>query len=119
MAGPKLVDMGRKPLKESLTTSNVGAQKPSPYTYEHKITLNSEDMGKLGVEEPQIGDVFHVMSEGHVQSVEQTERENGEKSHTVDIQLKRMAVKHQKEGQGSMLGAVDKGLKDSAADEGE
>jgi len=119
MAGPKFVDMGRKPLKESLSPTTVGAQKPSPYTYEHKITLNSEDMGKLGVSEPQVGDVFHVMSEGHVQSVDQTELENGEKSHTVGVQLKRMAIKHQKGGEGSMLGAVDKGLKDSAADEGE
>ncbi len=109
----KLFDMGRAPLKESLAPKSVGKQKPSPYAYEHKVTLNSEDMSKLGMSEPKVGDVFHVMAEGHVTSSSQDESQNGKKTHQVGIQLKRMAMKAHKGSGGSMLGAVDKGISDA------
>lgn len=113
----KLFDMGRAPIKESLSPASVGKEKPSPYAYEHKVTLNSEDMSKLGLAEPKVGDVFHVLGEGHVTSVDQTESENGKKSHQVGIQLKRMAMKAHKGTGGSMLGAVDKGISDAKAND--
>jgi hypothetical protein len=115
----KTFDMGRAPLKESLAPSTVGGEKPSPYAYEHKVTLNSEDMGKLGISEPQVGDVFHVLGEGHVTSVDQTERDNGEKQHTVSVQMKRMAMNKKKAGGESALGAVSKGISEGSQDEGE
>jgi hypothetical protein len=105
--------MGRAPLKESLSPASVGKEKPSPYAYEHKITLNAADQTKLGLDEPKVGDVFHVEAHGHVTSVDQTESENGDKSHTVGIQLKKMAMKAKKGSGDSMLGAVNKGLADS------
>lgn len=113
----KLFDMGRSPVKESLAPKSVGKEKPSPYAYEHKVTLNSEDMSKLGMSEPKVGDVFHVMAEGHVTSSSQDEGENGKKSHEVRIQLKRMAVKAHAGKAGSMLGAVDKGISDAKAND--
>lgn len=115
----KLFDMGRAPIKESLSPETVGAEKPSPYSYEHRISLNNEDMEKLGMNEPQVGDVFHVLGEGHVQSVDQSEHQNGDKTHNVSLQLKKMAIKARSKSGPSMLGAVSKGIQDSSADEGE
>ena len=113
---PKLFDMGRAPIKESLKPKNVGQEKPDPYNYAHRVTLNSEDMGKLGITDPQVGDVFHVMAEGHVMSTNQSEGENGKKAHEVHVQLKKMSAK--KSGGGkSMLDAVSSGV--SEAQEGE
>ena len=60
---------------------------------------------------PKVGDVFHVLGQGHVDSVSQSESENGEKTHSVGLQLKKMAIKPK--GGGSMLGAVSKGISDA------
>lgn len=109
--------MKRTPIKESLSPKSVGSIKPNPYAYEHKVTLNSEDMSKLGMSEPKVGDVFHVLAEGHVTSSSQDESENGKKSHTVHVQLKKMAMKAHKGAGGSMLGAVDKGISDAKAND--
>jgi hypothetical protein len=115
----KLFDMARAPLKESLKPGNVGQEKPDPYSYEHRITLNSEDMSKLGVSEPHVGDVFHALGEAHVHTVEQQENQNGEKTHTVGLQLKKLALRS-KQGTGtSLLGAVNKGLEDEQQDRSE
>ncbi len=111
----KLFDMARSPIKESLKPGNVGKEVPNPYSYEHRVTLNAADMGKLGVSTPQVGDVFHLAGEGHVVSTNQTEAQNGEKAHTVSLQLKKMAMK--KKGGASMLDAVGSGIQ--AAQEGE
>jgi hypothetical protein len=106
-----MFDMKRAPIKESLKPTSVGSLKPDPYAYEHRVTLNSADMGKLGVDAPKVGDVFHLAGEGHVVDSSQTESQNGEKAHTVSLQLKKMALK--KKGGASMLDAVSKGVQDA------
>lgn len=111
MSGQKLFDMGRAPIKESLKPSSVGKEVPSPYSYEHKIVLNADDLSKLGVAVPKVGDKFHVLAEGHVTSTDQSEGQNGSKAHNVHLQLKKMSVK--KKGGGSMLGAVNQGVADA------
>ena len=114
MAGPKLFDMGRAPIKESLAPKSIGKIKPDPYSYEHKIVLNSGDLSKLGVAVPKVGDKFHVLAEAHVTSTDQSEAQNGDKAHNVHLQLKKMNVT--KKGGGSMLGAVSKGVSDASGD---
>ena len=107
----KMFDMKRAPIKESLNPKTPGKMVPNPYSYEHKIALNSEDMGKLGISAPKVGDVFHLAAEGHVVDTSQTEAANGQKAHTVSLQLKKMAAK--KKGGKSMLDAVNAGVSDA------
>ncbi len=98
--------MGRAPIKESESPSTIGKETPSPYAYEHKITLNGEDASKLGLGDVNVGDVFHVMGEGHVDTMDQSDAQNGKKATRIGIQLKRMAMKA-KQGKGkSMLDTV-------------
>lgn len=105
--------MGRKPLKESLRPKSIGAEKPDPYAYEHRVTLNSEDMSKLGIDAPSVGDEFHVMAHGKVVSTSANEHENGDKAHRVELQLHKMGVKPAKGGK-SMLDAVSDGVKEGS-----
>lgn len=109
MAGLRLKDMARS--KKELTGDKVGSYKPSPYSYEHRVTLDADALSKLGIDTPKVGDVFDVMAHGHVMSVSSNESENGKKSHRVELQLKKMAAKAQKKGGKSMLDAVSDGVK--------
>lgn len=105
--------MGRSPVKVSLNPKSIGEEKPSPYAYEHKVNLNAEDLAKLGVNTPKVGDAFHVMAHGHVTDVNETTSENGKKSTQVGLQLKQMGMRQKKGNAGSMLGAVSKGIDDA------
>ncbi len=116
MAADKLFDMGRSPLKESEAPTSVGKETPNPYAYEHKITLNSEDASKLGIGDVKVGDMFHVLGEGHVNSVNQSDSENGKKATRIGIQLKRMAMKAKKGGGKSMLDTVSDAVSQSGED---
>lgn len=108
-----MFDMGRAPIKESLSPKTVGQEKPSPYSYEHKITLNSADLTKLGVNDAKVGDVFHVMAHAHVVDSNQTASENGKNANQVGLQLKQMAMRKKNPNAESMLGAVSKGIDDA------
>lgn len=110
----KLFSM-RKSGKESLSPSSVGKFKPDPYSYSHRIELDAGDLAKLGVNAPKVGDVFHVMAHGHVTSVNQQERQNGDKSHNVSLQLKKMGLQKATKG-GSALDAVNSGIKSAQED---
>lgn len=102
--------------KKKLSGGEVGSYSPSPYSYEHKISLDNDALTKLGMDTPKVGDVFDVMGHGHVTSVSQDESENGKKSRNVSVQLKKMAM--QKQSGGSALDALSKGVAEgSQADE--
>lgn len=105
IAGVKLGNMAKS--KESLKPGNVGKISPDPYSYEHRISLDADAANKAGMgATPKVGDVFHVMGEGHVHSVSDTG--NGVQ---VGIQLKKLGVK--KKQKGGALGAVESGIKDA------
>lgn len=115
-SGLKLKDMARG--KKELSGDHIGSYKPSPYSYEHRVTLNDDNLTKLGVDTPKVGDVFDVMAHGHVTSVSQDEGENGKKSRRVELQLKKMGAQKQKAKGKSMLDAVNEGIaQGSKADE--
>jgi len=115
MADPQLFDMARAPLKESTSPKTVGKEVPNPYSYEHRITLNSEDASKLGIGDVKVGDVFDTQGEGHVTSVEQTDSENGKSAKRIGIQLKRLAAKKRK-GNGAQS-ALEEGIASAPAEE--
>lgn len=113
IAGVKLGNMARS--KVSLKPSNVGKLTPDPYSYEHRITLDQDAMTKMGVSKtPTVGDVFHVMGEGHVHSV----NTDGTGAMSVGLQLRKLGAK-KVAGKGSpgksggALNAVNAGIKEA------
>lgn len=110
IAGVKLADMKRS--KVSLKSSNVGKISPDPYSYEHRISLDQDALSKMGVSKtPTVGDVFHVMGEGHIHSV----HTDGNGGFSVGMQLKKLGAKAKSKasGKGGAFDAVSKGVKDA------
>lgn len=107
MAGLNLKSM--KQGKKALNGEHVGKYTPDPYSYAHRITLDGDALSKLGLDTPKVGDVFDVGAHGHVISVEESDRANGQKSRRVELQLKKMAAQKQK-GSKSMFDAVSAGV---------
>jgi hypothetical protein len=114
-SGLKLKDMARG--KKELTGSKIGEYKPSPYSYEHRVTLDDASLTKLGVNTPKVGDVFDVMAHGHVTSVSQDEGENGKKSRRVELQLKKMAAQKQGKKGKSALDALNEGIENAKGED--
>lgn len=107
--------------KESLSTP--GKLSPDPYSYEHRISVDQDALTKMGVVgTPKVGDVFHVMGEGHVHSVNSNDSLNGSPSLSVGIQMRKMGMKPKAKGTPApggktpkgALGAVNQGIKDAA-----
>jgi len=113
VADPQLFDMARAPLKESVSPKTVGKEIPSPYSTDHRITLNNEDASKLGLGDVKVGDVFDTAAEGHVVGVDQTDSENGKSEKRVHIQMQRMAAKKRK-GNGAQS-ALEEGIASAPA----
>lgn len=109
IAGVKLADMKRS--KVSLKPGNVGKISPDPYSYEHRISLDQDALSKMGVTKtPTVGDVFHVMGEGHIHSV----NSDGTGGFNVGMQMKKLGVKKKMAaGKGGAFDAVSKGVKDA------
>lgn len=99
--------------KESLD-SKPGKITSSPYSYEHRITLDQNALDKLGIEGvPNVGDKFHVMGHGEVVNVSSHSSEDGSKSTRVELQMKKMGVR--KKG-GGLSDAINSGIKDASND---
>jgi len=115
MAGPifKMADLKRP--KESLSPKNVGSIKPDPYSYEHRITLNSDNLEKMGMDLSDLkpGDKFHVLGHGEVTSVSQNHDTMGGKTGRAELQLKKMGLKKGSGKGGGLLGAVNKGISEA------
>lgn len=110
VGGIKLANMGRT-AKVSLG-KNVGKISPDPYSYEHRLSLDQDAMSKMGISKtPTVGDVFHVMGEGHVHSV----NTDGSGNVSIGLQMRKLGAK-KKGGTGpkeDALSAVNKGIKDA------
>lgn len=112
-AGVKLSNMAKS--KASLKPDSVGKLSPDPYSYDHRITLDQDAANKLKLgATPNVGDVFHVMGEGHVTHVSQNASGDG-KSMSIGMQLKKLGMK--KKGampkKAGVLDAVNKGISDA------
>ena len=109
IAGVKMADMKRS--KESLKTGNVGKISPDPYSYEHRISLDQDALDKMGVTEtPKVGDVYHVMGQGHVHSVSSNNSLGGKGSLSVGIQMRKMGMQKKTPASSGAFGAVSKGV---------
>lgn len=120
IAGVKLASMASKS-KESLTSP--GKLSPDPYSYNHRIALDQDALTKLGVSAtPKVGDVFHIMGEGHVHSVNANSSLEGKPSLSVGIQMRKMGMKSKAHGTPApggktpkgALAAVNQGIKDAS-----
>lgn len=102
--------------KESLEGKSVGKITQSPYSYEHRITLDQDTLDKLGITDtPNVGDQYHVLGHGEVTSVS-SHTSPGDKSTRVELQLKRMGMKPKAAGGNGLLGAVNAGVKQAESD---
>ncbi len=112
IAGVKLANMAKP--KESLSPKNVGKLSPDPYSYEHRISLDQDALDKMGVTEtPKVGDVFHVIGQGHVHSVSQDNSLNGPPRLNVGMQMRKMGMQKKTPAANGAFAAVSKGVKDA------
>lgn len=112
-----LVDMGRTLDEgdEGDATEQPKLKKPT-YKFGHRISLDHDDMDKLGMDEaPRIGQKVRVHGHGEITSVHSAEEtdEKGvkHKRHHVEIQLKKLKVAHHKED--GALKAVSDGINEA------
>ena len=111
IAGVKLANMAKP--KESLKPESVGKLTPDPYSYNHRITLDQDALDKMGVTAtPKVGDVFHVLGEGHVHSVDMNHSAGGKQNLSVGVQMRKMGMKPKGSTPkaGGAFAAVSKGV---------
>lgn len=115
---PKMVDLKRP--KESLKPASIGKITPDPYSYDHRISLDSDAMDKLGMSSmPNVGDEFHGHFKAKVQNVEQRAEAGtgpqGKSAHKrVTLQIHHMGIAQQASNKSSgALGAVNRGIEDA------
>lgn len=106
----KMADLSRG--KESLDTK-PGKITSSPYSYEHRISLDQNALDKLGVDVPKVGDQFHAMGHAEVSSVSQADGPNGPNTR-VELQLKKLGLR--KKGAQGLKDAVEKGISEAGND---
>lgn len=91
-----LVDMKRtkaeKKKREETYKSPLGGD---DYGYGTRVSLDHEDLEKLGISTlPKVGDKFHLHGHAHVTSVSENHEEGGKKRRRMELQLRKMALKH-------------------------
>lgn len=120
MAGApfKMVSM-RRP-KESLSVKKPGKITGDEYSYEHRITLNQDNLDKLGLDPSDLspGDKFHVMGHGEVTHVSQDNDAEGGKSGRVELQMKKLGLRQKGAANlnGGMKAALDSGISEAQSD---
>lgn len=115
MAGPTFKMANLKRSKESLSPKNTGKISPDPYSYEHRITLDQDTLGKLGLSASDFktGDQLHAMGHAEVSSVSSHDHGNGDKTSRVELQFKRLGLKPKASG---LRGAIEAGIKEGSDD---
>lgn len=121
-----LVDMRDEPDEDEGESSDIGppphvAETPK-YKYGHRITLDHDDMDKLGIDElPKVGHKVHVVAHGevtHASDEEHQDHEGKTRRHKrVEIQLKKMHVAKASEKKPTIRDAVESGIKDASDEE--
>lgn len=112
----KMSDLARG--KESIGTK-PGKITSSPYSYEHRISLDQNDQEKLGIgsagNPPQVGDKYHVLGHAEVTNVSQNQDAEGGKSGRMELQFKKLGLR-KKGGLGGAQAAVESGIQDANND---
>lgn len=115
MAAPIFKMANLKRTKASLSPKSVGKLGPDPYSYQHRITLDADNLKQLGIDVPKVGDNYHVMGHAEVKSVNQ-DHDAGGKSTRVELQMKRLGLQPKAAKSGGLLGAVNDGIKQAESD---
>jgi hypothetical protein len=104
-----------KPFTEKVAGKGVGAPAISPYSYEHKISLDSAALTKLGANTPKVGDhlLLHakVLADDAVGMNQQDAKHHKVAIHKVENLGHAVGVG----GAGGLANAVDKGIKQGTA----
>lgn len=112
----KMADLARG--KESLG-AKPGKIISSPYSFEHRISLDQNDQDKLGIgsaeNPPQVGDKYHVLGHAEVTNVSQNQDSEGKKSGRMELQFKKLGLRKKAPGNGA-LSAVNQGIEDASND---
>lgn len=86
-----LVDMARKREKEE-AHSEIAAPAPTYYPYGLCISLEGEDLAKLGMALPDVGTVVDLVIKAKVTSVTARDSSEGESYTRVELQITQMGL---------------------------
>ena len=102
----KLVDMKRS-AKERKGATKCAPYEGDTYSYGLRVRLDSDDIEKLGIALPKVGEVFVLEAQAAVTSVSQSESDN-HKHRSIEFVLKKIGLE---KGPRSMLEAVKGAVK--------
>jgi len=89
-----MVDMKRTKAEKKARDSAKPSSLEDDYPYGHRVHLDHDDMEKLGMDMPQVGDKFHLRAHAHVASASEDSREGGKKHRRIELHLRKMAIEH-------------------------
>jgi hypothetical protein len=107
----KLVDMKRAKRSE---TKAPAVLKDDPYGYGLRITLDADQIDKLGIDMPKAGAVFEIEAVATVTRVSQSESAESDGSKSIELQIRKLGVEKKLK---SVRDAIDTGIADADADE--
>ncbi len=90
----KLVDLKQSPVEAK--KNNPSVYKPSPYGYGTSITLDHEQLKKLGITElPEVGDEYQLTATGKVSSASMNSSESSGSRTSLSIQITHLKLTHE------------------------
>lgn len=94
----KLVDLNKSPTEAKKDT--VSNYKPSPYGYGTSISLDHEQLKKLGITElPEVGDEYTITATGKVSSASMNSSELSGSRTSLSIQITHLKLTHEDEAE--------------------
>lgn len=107
----KMIDLKRPKdvIKKDMAPMKAGHD---DYSYGTRINLGDHELSKLGLDKmPRVGDTIHFHAHGKVVSASQNQREGGEKSRDVSLQIQKMRIA---DGDAETAkDALDKGIEEA------
>lgn len=115
-----LVDMKREAKKGKRGGGPVSMDDEGGYHHGLKVHLGEDEMGKLGLDTPRVGDKLHIIAHGHVHSVSEDTDAEGNTRRSVGIELRKMQVGKGKASEEDLnkgaRAAIDKAVEDKDED---
>lgn len=86
------------------------------YPYGTRISLGEDEMQKLGMDMPKVGQKIHLRGHGVVHSASQSESAGGKPRRNVELQLHKISIEKRGGDPGSMTDAVRNGVDEADED---
>jgi hypothetical protein len=94
----KMVDLARAPAE--VKKANTVNYKPSPYGYGTSISLDHDQLKKLGITElPEVGDEYSITASGKVTSASKNSSEESGSRTSLSIQITHLKLTHEDEAE--------------------